>query len=96
MAVNIPKWIFRQAIQPQVAAVRIPLEHAPYFREAADPFANLVQQVLKLFDCRRWSAAKATVATVRLNINTIKEQHMKVDIQVQGRTKTLNQSDCAS
>lgn len=90
---NLLERIFVKAIQGEVAVILVPLQNPAPFQKARHPLADHLEQVVKLFDGGRRGVAEGVVAEVVLSIHAIEKQHVKMDVQVQGRAEALDQRD---
>ena len=71
--------ILVQVLQGQVAAIRIALQQALPFQVAGHAVGDRVQEDLQLFGSGRRNLSKAQFPFVRLDVNTIQKEHMKMD-----------------
>lgn len=93
ISLQLEQGVIVVAVQQQIGVFHIPLQPAFLFQIPADTLAELMHQGTQFFPCGSLDAVKAHGTVLILGVDAVEKQHVKVHIEVQGRTKALNQGN---
>lgn len=92
------QWIHRvvvHRIRGQIAVLGVPFQQTLLFQKAADPVGDGMHPLGEFLAGRRLDPTEPGCSIGMIDIDAIKEQHVKVDVEVQHTTEALNQGDRA-